>query len=132
MFARRMYEYFVDALDDPRWPKKLPKAVKAGIPDFDGFVRALGNGLVVVSVQLCPDGLCPSLHHTQGDAPFTQDPDGETLGSMGKVAAGAALVIAVVLLARALQGRGRSRPVGQTREPSTRGAPDAGAPGGAP
>jgi hypothetical protein len=60
-----------------------------------------------------------------------QDPDGEILGFMGMVAVGAALAVGVVFLVKALKRRNRQEPVGQTERPSARGAPDAGAPGGA-
>jgi hypothetical protein len=53
----RMYESFVDALTDPRWPDYVPTVITAEIRDINGFVRAIRDGLVVVSAQPCPDGL---------------------------------------------------------------------------
>jgi hypothetical protein len=53
----RMYEAFLDALQDPQWPGYLPMVITAEIRDINGFVRAIRDGLVVISAQAGPDGL---------------------------------------------------------------------------
>jgi hypothetical protein len=53
----RMYECFFHALSDPRWPDYFDMVITAEIRDINGFVRAIRSGLVVISAQLCADGL---------------------------------------------------------------------------
>jgi hypothetical protein len=53
----RMYECFLEALSDPRWPDYFDMVITAEIRDINGFVRAIRGGLVVISAQLCADGL---------------------------------------------------------------------------
>jgi hypothetical protein len=53
----RMYECFFHALSDPRWPDYFDMVITAEIRDINGFIRAIRSGLVVISAQLCADGL---------------------------------------------------------------------------
>ena len=53
----RMYECFFNALSDPRWPDYFDMVITAEIRDINGFIRAIRSGLVVISAQLCADGL---------------------------------------------------------------------------
>ncbi len=68
-----MYEFWCDAMRTQK--PHIRKAWRAAAgDDFGGWMRALQNELVVVSVQLCDDGLwyTASLRVSDGLAPVTR------------------------------------------------------------